>query len=704
MSIRDRGLVVALIIGALVLATGSQALALTVEIIHPETDPFGVVVGSDIYFEAVAYDEADENVSDQVTWLWDFGDNETSDENPILHAYESAGNYEVTATATLGAAEAQDTITAQIDEQEEGAEGWLVKCTRAHTPLAGWWYEPVQSPVCDLRYIVVAPPAGLGAEFKGVDLVCTDAEGVVVVDEYVAAQGGVEVGPDQDNLTTYSRAVAYEWHTYSHNETFTFDIVAHIELDGVEDTKDLGKKGWTAINTVLSSGSGVILFDPAGPPALSNPEITWATVHSNQSLEELPPGEKQFDMYIWIYGPNGEPVEGGRTYPVTGEGGGKPIGSYDIGGGSWHWDGSGQGRGVYTYLLAAKCRTDQHDYCCDYDKSQQLVISDVSVTDFRWSELNYPDVAFVDLHYTLSRDAASPVTVKLFKPDLSEGTTYLGPPGELPNDAGTHEVVLGFAVQRDLMGAYTFVISANETEEDGDLNRVREPKPALQKGAVQVIWPPAYAAAGEGIDPSATLHIAALLELTDFDDTKYVSALGYGRSEATTVAASKFEEVAVLHINAHARTSMIAFDWWSGESGHYDLLASSGEDVPENAYYHIPNIGGEGQSVLDHVLFAMYTGCNTAELNDTNRDLIEATLAKGVHCAGGFEDTIWWPISHLYLDRFWECLMLEGSTISDADNQAVADVIYWYYPFTGGMETFWCNEWNLRLLPARFGP
>ena len=111
----------------------NAAAGVTVQIMTPATDPFSVGADDDpIRFEAIALDEQQEDISDQVTWTWDFGDGMTSSMNPAFHIYAEGGDYTVTATATLGGTTGRfvasaatldaDTGSAQLQVQQAGRD------------------------------------------------------------------------------------------------------------------------------------------------------------------------------------------------------------------------------------------------------------------------------------------------------------------------------------------------------------------------------------------------------------------------------------------------------------------------------------------------------------------------------------------------------------------------------------------------------
>lgn len=98
-------------------------------------------------FEAVAYDGQQE-ITDQVSWSWNFDDGSAADtDNPTEHAYETAGDYTVTVTATWSAQQEQD----QLDVDAQDATGNYVLARQ----VAGGGYVTVTGGnICHRRFII----------------------------------------------------------------------------------------------------------------------------------------------------------------------------------------------------------------------------------------------------------------------------------------------------------------------------------------------------------------------------------------------------------------------------------------------------------------------------------------------------------------------------------------------------------------------
>lgn len=129
-----------------------------------------------------------------------------------------------------------------------------------------------------------------------------------------------------------------------------------------------------------------------------------------------------------------------------------------------------------------RCACTDEPSCArgDWDKSAFLEISDVSHSDFEW--IDPPTEAEVTLDHRLSRDAGQ-CLLTIYNHDLEEVTVVSPHGGVLNAGAGAHSVAVVFEDTGGRVGRYRFVISALETSQDGELNRDRQPKPALQKGA-----------------------------------------------------------------------------------------------------------------------------------------------------------------------------------------------------------------------------
>lgn len=492
----------------------------------------------------------------------------------------------------------------------------------------------------------------------------------------------------------YGRFASDGWSTsFDPNEQVSWR--AHIELDEVaaEPPNTISfdlDESWTPGNVVVKATGDPVILHHADDTSHS---IGWTIDH----CDDLDP---VFAATVTVCDLSGNTVTT-LTDPDAG-----------IGAGSVAWNTNlPEDSGIYTYRIAAQHAEDPpwpHP-CTDQDKSAVLTISNVSVTDFAWSQTRYPDYAFVRLHYTLSR-AADAVEVQCYKRDLT--LTAIDDPEAFPATAGTHDVLVEFAVDRAVMGPYRFVISADETAADGANNRDGAAKPALQKGATQVIWPPAYGAVGcelgvlPWISPYANLTMAETVDAwnyLDADGTRYSGDRGFGPSQAAVVATEALPRCAIVQTHTHGSPWHVTFNFTGVRDYWYDVHADPTNPVPPNQpaqdCYYIPDIGGS--SALDHCLFVMYAGCRTAEdIGNGNRPLMDATSAKGADCVGGWEDGPCYL--DLYLRTFWHETMENGLSVSDADNAAVAEVIY-AYGAPGGAETFWCTNWTISLRPARFG-
>ncbi len=109
-------------IAMVIRAMAGSALALAVEIIRPTCDPLDVVECREVTFEAVARDERNQNVTGDVQWEWDFGDNTTATDNPVVHSFGDPA-YTVTATGTFNGQQARDTMLADVQAASVNSAG-----------------------------------------------------------------------------------------------------------------------------------------------------------------------------------------------------------------------------------------------------------------------------------------------------------------------------------------------------------------------------------------------------------------------------------------------------------------------------------------------------------------------------------------------------------------------------------------------------
>lgn len=289
-------------------------------------------------FEAVARDDQQQDVTSEVTWSWDFDDGSDPDfDNPTEHIFESAGNFTVTVTGIWSAQQQQDDAQVGIEAQEPTGAFVLAR------QLPGGAYESLQgTEVCHHRYLIVL--AGYEAvQFKW--KYPWDAE---------FRDGGLLESMEQITLDGQQRlAWVLLWPTSEcpgqaeagiFNGPMTWQIVGHYtiaEHNPPEMEQLIGEPTYTVNNTVVSSSTGMLLFEPEDEE-LDHCEISWTTTHQNAF-------SVQFAVPIHIYDLAGNEL---YTYTKTGV----PLGND-----SWVWDGTitpqePEGpdkatKGIYTYRL-----------------------------------------------------------------------------------------------------------------------------------------------------------------------------------------------------------------------------------------------------------------------------------------------------------------------------------------------------------------
>lgn len=130
------------------LAPVGSAHVFTVQIVLPSTDPVLIATDRSQAFQAVAYDDQQQDITSEVTWSWDFGDGSAADpDNPTEHVFADAGDYIVTVTATWSAQQAQDQVG--VDAQEPDGAFVLAREVGPDS------YRSLQgNEVCHTRYLI----------------------------------------------------------------------------------------------------------------------------------------------------------------------------------------------------------------------------------------------------------------------------------------------------------------------------------------------------------------------------------------------------------------------------------------------------------------------------------------------------------------------------------------------------------------------
>ncbi|MBM3473241.1 MAG: hypothetical protein FJX75_08245 [Armatimonadetes bacterium] len=682
----------------------------TVEIVVPACDPFTTPVDQPTDFQAVAYADGCQLPSGEVVWAWYFGDGSPpSTGNPTQHTFTETGQYPVTIIATYGEQQAQDSATAQVGG------------------------EPPPEPECELFCREGCPYPG--GERVMDDIVClTPAVCVKCPNDYELVGFWMEIvegiwqpmEPLQGNFAPPGAAFAeyrayWPWMGCLQNVPYRWR--AAVQQTGMPPGPVEWVEHWFTRYDIVAVNrqDGILRYDPTEGSGLEQCSIPWGIDHRQVSCCEV---HTKFSVCVKVFGLGGGLVWhthlDNRTYndsdTVTWSGETIPgyMGEVPV------------PKGIYTYRVlvanGGSLGEPETEFCqceffednfrvtpIDLEKAHWLKIGNVWASDFQWNYAHYPTRAAVTLHYTLSMDAGA-CRVRLYKPDLSEGDIIEPEDGLLDPDGGTHQQIVQFNVDPQMMGNYTFVVFATETQEAGYANRDLLPREARQNGAVCEIWPPAWGAVGLDYPVVMEMNMNNMSNTClkwnspYLDNTRYWGDWGLGLAQVEVVR-DKLEKCAIVHTNTHATQDWLSFDHPEpeGEPELYNLMAWPGADEPEKHYYRIPNIGGP--KAFDHCLFVFYTGCNTAmDAGGGMRPLMDATASKGADCVGGFEDLLMTAQLCMYLGRFWSETQWYGANMREADNRAMDEVMSLFPPsLWGGVDSFWCNNWDLRLRPARFG-
>ncbi|HCA48288.1 MAG TPA: hypothetical protein DEP45_13325 [Armatimonadetes bacterium] len=467
----------------LTLALAGSAHPFTVEIVQPTDDPCLLSTETSHAFAAVAFDSELQDITEQVTWSWDFGDASGSDsDNPTEHAFEVPGDYTVTVTAAWSAQQAQDQLA--VDAQEP--TGALVVARQVGVDT----YVTVDTDeVCHARYLIARDAYMVGYEAVWFQHKYEweprfDTGVLYYTPELITLDGKPIWGwihewhtdecPGQATAGTFNGGTTWKV-TGAYEDPWTMAWVLQL----------IGEPTCSVNNTVVSSSGGVLLYDPENE-YLDECLIPWTTSH----LEAYDIG---FWVPITIYD-----LAGNLLYTHLEQG--APFGS-----GSWTWDGTifaqePEGptqatKGFYTYTVGTVGELGyNHGVSCwcpsvgegcargDWDKSGFLT---AGVDSFYYFSTDVLAGALRGVvKYTLSSPAGS-VNLDFYGPNLS-------PIGQLtgqPTSAGTHWSgvytlhAVDFDQDGDPIGPIYCVISATEGEADALQNRDRGvAKPALQKG------------------------------------------------------------------------------------------------------------------------------------------------------------------------------------------------------------------------------
>ncbi len=668
----------------------------------------------------MAYD-GQQDITSEVTWSWDFDDGSAADtDNPTEHAYETAGNYTVTVTATWSAQQAQDQL--QADAQEPTGNYVLAR------QLAGGGYITVTgSEICHRRFIIAFDDQDV---YDWVAFACRCAGAQEYGDPtYVYRHEAQQITLDGQQR---DHAFIHQWATDEapgqaaagwHNGVVDWHIEAsYLDWEMEEVFEVVGEDTWTISNTVVGSSGGVLCYDP-DDENLDECVIPWTTSH-------LDGNGVKFRVPIAIYD-----LAGNLLYTHVEE-------DVELGTKSWPWNGTifeqePEGptqapKGIYTYTVGVvgspgtcggvRCSCPTISEGCqrgDWDKSAFLQISNVSHTDFAWEDA--PTRASVILHYTLSTEAAA-CALTVYRPDLSVTTIYVPTGGALPTGSGAHNQSVEFEVDPTVLGSYYFVVSATEGNVDAAKNRDRSAKPARQMGVNQTILPIAFNFTGGGAayweadgEAADTASQQGKWPTPEDEDAHEYEAPPYAavvsqRPAAQTVfnrwVQGMEDEVApdaVVVFYGHGYILPDDTHEWpenpppdpdppdfsqvglSAAANAHLLRGGRSADSPqndeENDIYYMCNLpAGALQHCRLVTLFACHSAHHTAleeDWDDLAEDwgedpstcgcLCHAALAKGAGCVIGFQHRCAYPYGWQWGKIFWRIANRDGYTVNTTE-------------------------------------
>ncbi|MCE5216042.1 PKD domain-containing protein [bacterium] len=644
----------------LVLAVVVQvsAAGLTVEIMQP-CDGIEVTVGQECTFEAVAYLDGQELEAGAVTWEWDFGDaTPHSLTNPTTHAYMAPGSYTGVASARCGELTGQARVLLFAGSTKMGE---FVALAGYQRPPDVPFPQDVGSSVWDAVTLMyrVSPTGGMS--LRGCRFYQLDGEGQWIRVDLAGDDGWVWKGADVlvDGLTHQN--ATWVWDTrVCKNRQLCFRVEALFERGPDIIVEDL-YRAWTPNNTVVrdtTTGVDALLIKW---PKDREPSATigWNVTHH----EVVAP---KYKVEVKCYDVCRTPTSQDPVDTVA-----DPSYSRNAGSGAFSWTPPGPSKvGIYSYSITA-----DHYECADTDKVD--AISNVSLSDFTWDTDDYPDAAFVALHYTCSQ-GLSGCELLLFKPDLSEGTILSGI--ALDGSVGQHLAVVKFAVDRQIMGDYRFVLTG--TQADGSANRDETPKPTIPRGAAVQLLPRVRICAGSGIS-SGFFSGAKNATEERFAAYNLANHPPYDVGEVAQTKQAVYRAVQDAAIFAYY--------------GHADPgYVSPGQPDPDEVF-RCTDLPLD----MDHVLLALWMGCNTAQGNGGS-DMVTGSVTNGASCAIGWTVEIAAGYLPPFASYFWDCAC---TGLNAAKSCSLAAL--WAYGDIGDE----CGddildhrvEGNVILVPSRFG-
>ena len=606
----------------LALALAGSACALSVDIVLPEANPAEVAQYEEVRFEAVCRDSRGNDVTEKASFLWTFTETERpAAGNPVQRSFDQPGKFAVVVTATLAGSSGSDEITVIVVASDPVPMRVDEEDFRFFARIGTHEFGGGQ--VCDQVELVVEqiPPHVLPFEWY---IIRFDrfVDGAWVIGETEGA-----IPPESSHIweTSLDPHEAVRWR-------------AHLELDEVAadppNTIIYELEGeWTPNNAVVkATGDPIILHHEED----TSHTISWNLTHYTDAAID-----PQFDVTVTIHDLSGTVV---KTLTSTG---------VEVGAGSVAWNtGLPAQDGIYTYKIAVSHDDDPPTAatCGDCDKSPRLTISNVTVADFEWIDL--PTTAQVTLGYQLNRASAN-CRLRVFNHERDEVTVTAPAGGALSNTVGTHSLTVEFEDPDQIVGNYRFVVLADETANDGALNRDEQPKPATQKGEVLLSLPRASVYSDE--THTIPTGLAAIVA-RPADGKHYVPVLSQQclPGDATGVIASISQD-AVFHLYGHgyngaaiigrAETPLVLVEKKWFEPG--TILRAFADDVDLAADQHAPTY----PNLLISVLQQCYTAKDAYDIGAATK----AAVDLGAKSALGFEDLILLGApGHTWMTTFYE--------------------------------------------------
>jgi hypothetical protein len=422
---------------------------------------------------------------------------------------------------------------------------------------------------------------------------------------------------------------------------------------------------WTPDNTVVTSGSDVIRYDP-DDPSLSHPQVSWTISHRDF--------EPTWDVTVAVR----DLASGSAVKTITTTAG--------RGSGSVQWDGSLDGggqdsKGVYGYTVTAVHHG--HTNCQGFDKVMSPAIT-VPATEQRHITAQL-DVPSLMLTLTVPWDAAGAAEgccIKVFSPKgLAQKAPHnIGSNGHLGGAASGTET-FQLQLDPDEFGTFFAVTYATQTASDGATNRDQAPKPILHRGRGVTQWPLAYSfydSTSSSADAAASWAVAHQSQCAD----------------GSSYASAKLDATAPTFMDL-ARKSALVMTVGHSSVDQVDVGSGEGSTVT------VTDITGLGGLRDLRVLLALHLNCYAAGFAQAMVEQCGADCAIGWDEQEGSIPIFGVPVFSL---TFWNELCQNGNSVGGAafiaadEAAASAPSPSWYaYHIYGGLSGGAC------IYPARYG-